>query len=62
MMCQTVQYQGRKIDYNRFIKEHKEDVTTGICDSVDCRSAYILFASCGNETLADILKKELKIS
>jgi len=35
-------------------------ITTGLCDSPDCQSAYVLFASCGDPVLAEQLKSGLE--
>lgn len=61
MMCHYVDMGRIKIERKTYDKAggNPEYISHGICDNPDCRNAYVLFASGGDEGLAAILKKEL---
>ena len=60
-MCHTINYNGILIEEKAYLEAggNPEYISHGICDNPDCRNAYVLFASGGDEELADIIKEEL---
>lgn len=62
IMCQTVEVQGIRMSIDTYHKAggNDQDLTSGVCNEHDCKSALILYCSNGDEGLANILKKEME--
>lgn len=62
LMCNLVDVGSVRVSEKMYLEAggNPKELSHGICESNDCRNAYVMLASGGDETLAEIVKKELK--